>query len=325
MKCIYFIFLVVLFSSCATIFSGARQSVIFITNPEGASVSMNMKPIGVTPFNVKIKKRIREPEIEIKKEGYKDIHFILENRLDWLACMNLLNIYGWGIDYLTGAIKYYPKDEFIFNLGPNENNKEKERFLILTQVKSFQEIVKDENMIRWDDTNKLKFEHFTAPAPSFSKATATTSANFSCYFINDAASNIRLKVFSRFYKDLSWFKSPDLKENREIYKGYLFNSSDKIVSYVLNHEQRHFDIAELYSRILKSEIKNHQFKKETFQQELSELFNKTYSNYVKKQNEYDNSCGHGLQKGQQKNWNKNIDELLKKYGNFKGDEIEIDI
>jgi hypothetical protein len=68
-------------SSCATVFNGSRQKVMITSNPAGAEVYLNGKNTGlVTPCEIKVKRKVKAgPETEknvqhyvLKKDGYHD-------------------------------------------------------------------------------------------------------------------------------------------------------------------------------------------------------------------------------------------------------------
>jgi hypothetical protein len=68
-------------SSCATVFNGSRQKVTITSNPAGAEVYLNGKNTGfVTPCEIKVKRKVKaEPGFDknvqhyvLKKEGYYD-------------------------------------------------------------------------------------------------------------------------------------------------------------------------------------------------------------------------------------------------------------
>jgi hypothetical protein len=56
----YFILLTVLTSSCATVFNGSKQKVMFTSNPAGAEVFVNGKTTGkFTPCTVKVRRKVK--------------------------------------------------------------------------------------------------------------------------------------------------------------------------------------------------------------------------------------------------------------------------
>jgi hypothetical protein len=97
-------------SSCATIFTGTKQTVQIDSEPPGAKVLVDGIDRGYTPIGVSLKKGSDGQMVTLKYEGYKDKSFQPETTFNGVAALNLLNILFWGIDAATGAVwKYDPK------------------------------------------------------------------------------------------------------------------------------------------------------------------------------------------------------------------------
>jgi len=93
-------------------------------------------------------------------------------------------------------------------------------------------------------------------------------------------------------------------------KSFTNNTSD----YLLNHEQLHFDITELYARKIRQEIQV-QESKSSYVDYLS-LYNKKYKSYKLYQKLYDVETSHSTNFKMQKKWKEKIGselEKLKKY------------
>ncbi|HEX8462844.1 MAG TPA: hypothetical protein VF623_15520, partial [Segetibacter sp.] len=81
--------------------------------------------------------------------------------------------------------------------------------------------------------------------------------------------------------------------------------------YTLRHEQLHFDIAEVVSRIFRMEVENTIFTKD-YKNETINIFDK-YMKYLQKlQQKYDDETQHSRNKARQKEWERFIDKELKK-------------
>jgi hypothetical protein len=104
-----FVFTFVL-SSCATLFTGTKQTVQIDSEPPGAKVLVDGIDRGYTPIGVSLKKGSDGQMVTLKYEGYKDKSFQPETTFNGVAVINLLNLLFWGIDAATGAVwKYDPK------------------------------------------------------------------------------------------------------------------------------------------------------------------------------------------------------------------------
>jgi hypothetical protein len=104
-----FVFTFVL-SSCATLFTGTKQTVQIDSEPPGAKVLVDGIDRGYTPIGVSLKKGSDGQMVTLKYEGYKDKSFQPETTFNGVAALNLINLLFWGIDAATGAVwKYDPK------------------------------------------------------------------------------------------------------------------------------------------------------------------------------------------------------------------------
>ncbi|RGT31640.1 hypothetical protein DW989_04810 [Bacteroides stercoris] len=98
--------LIVVFSmsSCASIFTPAKQTITF-SGMEGTKIYDNGRKIATIDESgeatARIRKKLSSKELIAKKEGYKSTPFLLEARFNPISCINLLNVIAWGIDLGT--------------------------------------------------------------------------------------------------------------------------------------------------------------------------------------------------------------------------------
>lgn len=100
------------------------------------------------------------------------------------------------------------------------------------------------------------------------------------------------------------------------YKKYsTTNTTDE---FVLNHEQLHFDIAELFARKMRQKIK--QLSKKEFDVDLynSEI-DALYEHYFSYQESYDKETEHSIKIDKQQEWNKKITKELDGLSNYKSE------
>jgi len=103
MKKVVLLCLVALFlSSCASIFTGSKRSVLFESNPSGAKVYVNGFEQGVTPTQIKVK---ADDRVDFRLDGYKERVVVMDSKFNLVGILNGLSIIGWGIDALTGSLK----------------------------------------------------------------------------------------------------------------------------------------------------------------------------------------------------------------------------
>lgn len=108
--------LILLFSSCATIISGSKQTVKFSSNPSSASVFIDEVEVGKTPFEMKLARK-SEHSVMIKLDGYQTYQTNLTKSFNAWYFGNILigGLIGLVVDPITGAI---------YNLTPNKINSE---------------------------------------------------------------------------------------------------------------------------------------------------------------------------------------------------------
>jgi hypothetical protein len=97
------------FSSCATIFTGSRQTVKVQTIPPGADVYVEGEKMGTTPTEVSLKKGFNPENVVVKKEGFDNKTIPLNSTFNPVALLNLFGLLGWAIDGATGSMMKYDK------------------------------------------------------------------------------------------------------------------------------------------------------------------------------------------------------------------------
>ena len=110
--------LLVLSSSCATIFTGTSQDVYFTSEPSGALVMLDGQPLGRTPLITKVPRRLRSRLISYELEGYEPVVQEMGNRVNGVTFINLLWWPGFVIDAVSGAIVRIEYDRYYMELYP---------------------------------------------------------------------------------------------------------------------------------------------------------------------------------------------------------------
>ncbi len=93
---------IMLTTSCASIFTGAKRKVMFETDPPGAKIFVNGFEKGQTPIQLKVK---AEDRIDFKLDNYKEKVVVMDSKFNLVSILNGLSIIGWGVDALTGSLK----------------------------------------------------------------------------------------------------------------------------------------------------------------------------------------------------------------------------
>ncbi|NTE03523.1 PEGA domain-containing protein [Agrobacterium tumefaciens] len=113
MKKIFNIFAIsatLMLSSCATVFTGTKQTVNIKTDPPAADIEVDGIKVGVTPMDVTLKKGFTGQTVSLKLNGYEAKTFQPITTFNAVSVVNLLFFPGFIIDAATGAMmKYDPK------------------------------------------------------------------------------------------------------------------------------------------------------------------------------------------------------------------------
>ena len=110
MKALALLPFALLFTSCATIFTGTSQTVQIESVPSGAKVQVDGLDRGPTPIALKLKKGNDGQTVTLKATGYETKNFQPQTSFNSVSILNLTNILAWGIDAASGALwKYDPK------------------------------------------------------------------------------------------------------------------------------------------------------------------------------------------------------------------------
>ncbi len=84
--------------------------------------------------------------------------------------------------------------------------------------------------------------------------------------------------------------------------------------YVLNHEQRHFDIAKIVSEHFKQKIAAMHLPPDNYDGEINVEYLETLRELHRMQTQYDSETHHGANRAAQEDWNEKIDKELKSLG-----------
>lgn len=115
-KFIIFMLVPFMMSSCATIFTGTRDTIYFNSSPEGATVYKDGLELCKTPCRVPVKRKLTDVDIEYRLDGYEARIFTLDREFNVVSVINLGNLLGWGIDAATGSIMKYDRKAYELDL-----------------------------------------------------------------------------------------------------------------------------------------------------------------------------------------------------------------
>jgi predicted secreted Zn-dependent protease len=177
---------------------------------------------------------------------------------------------------------------------------------ILGLAMSFMTLPKVEKSINWSIT-KLTWADFEGKMSKSDPYDAVTSSGVSNEF-SGKDFKLNFDVSAKFYPK----KSKKKKNNQ--------------TAELLNHEQRHFDITEIFARKLRQSILNSTFKGlNKIGTTVNKMYSKNNSLWQKMQTKYDKETNHSKNETEQKMWDSKIDDLLESLSAYKDTQFEIDI
>lgn len=101
--------------SCATLLSGTSDQVKFTSEPPGAEVWIDGKMYGETNNTIKVDRvyKFTEREVTYKLDGYEDVNFYYEVKVDPVYWLNIfLGFWPMVVDMATGAALAPKNDEY---------------------------------------------------------------------------------------------------------------------------------------------------------------------------------------------------------------------
>jgi hypothetical protein len=152
-----------------------------------------------------------------------------------------------------------------------------------------------EQNLTWNDYKKVIQQSGIHHAFTYS------GISFEMYAEKDT---VQIKVYSYFDPSQSWVH-PDHK-----------------VPALLNHEQLHFDITELYARKMKKEMSKYyflsvsEFVSKKIDTEVKSIFTSLYNEHMSIQQKYDVETQHGILSDEQFSWQKSIEEQLQELSTY---------
>ena len=168
----------------------------------------------------------------------------------------------------------------------------------------FINIQTEKPVVTWQESTKLTWQDFKGKPKLNSGAVAETASGISFGFsVKTTNSNIdsfSAEVHAYFYPEDSWF------------------NKDRADDYILDHEQLHFDITELFARKFRKEISELKVSNHV-KKELKALYKNNETDLGKMQNRYDLETNHSKNSETQKQWQVYIKEELDKLSQFKSE------
>lgn len=159
--------------------------------------------------------------------------------------------------------------------------------------------------IFWDQMNTLNWGYFKVKPSDNAEHAAQSNIGISTscsYNLNGAVISIR----GSFNRSNSWVKD-DCKN-----------------AYILNHEQRHFDITEIYARKFRKELGETPMTFKNFNATFTALYAKIVAEHNSYQDLYDNESNHSIDEAKQIAWDNRIDAELEALSEYAEPTVKVD-
>lgn len=131
-KTVLFLAVAILLSSCASIFTGSKRSVLFESNPSGAKIYVNGFEKGTTPSQIKVE---ADDRVDFRLDGFSERVVVMDSKFNLVAILNGFSLIGWGIDALTGSLKRVDTKYVKIDLEKANPNNEIAKYLKKGKVK----------------------------------------------------------------------------------------------------------------------------------------------------------------------------------------------
>jgi hypothetical protein len=147
----------------------------------------------------------------------------------------------------------------------------------------------------WNESRRLTWDDFRgnldANEPDNTAAATYCGIGFEAKPAGKG-NRLSIKVFNTFFPYQSWVREGEEKES------------------ILAHEQGHFDLCELYTRILKARLDEANDRGQNSEASLERIYHQLQAEYNQRQERYEMETEHGLITGAQQYWQKMIGQEL---------------
>jgi hypothetical protein len=161
------------------------------------------------------------------------------------------------------------------------------------------------NIINYEPGHQLTWNDFKGKPVTGGDAVALTNAGFGVKLAFRRVGNVSQLVISvncSFSKKDSWV----LPGNK--------------TAYILNHEQKHFDIAYIYTMLFVQNLRKAPFTNSNYESVIEKVYNEAATKMSKVQNEYDAESSHSRIPEKQAAWDQKISEQLESAIKIAGSE-----
>ncbi len=151
--------------------------------------------------------------------------------------------------------------------------------------------------IQWSSAKKLEWSDFRNPVKPTKEqdvvAITSTGIKYVVAQQKGSPNKVQLHISAVFSQKNSW------------------KNTEGLTPEALDHEQGHFDIAEIYARKIKAEVRNRIITKTDFDKNFKSLYDRNYKDYLEFQKKYDVETNRGLNTTEQQKFRNLINRQLK--------------
>jgi len=166
----------------------------------------------------------------------------------------------------------------------------------------------DLNRVYWSDWYRLEWSDFQGKVKDDQNVAALSNIALPYTYNSDGEGAMTVNIQVCFLKNDSWSKE------------------DQRNNLLLQHEQLHFDIAELHRRMIVKKLLEANFTKNNYKTLLKEIVEQIWFNdYREMQDKYDLETNYSKVIKQQINWNKYVYQQLRNLEEFTFTELEVSL
>lgn len=150
--------------------------------------------------------------------------------------------------------------------------------------------------IIWKEDRKLEWDNFKSPVNRKNNPDVAAYTHcgweYSVVTSTNPKTPVKIEIAAIFNEERSW------------------KDSKRISDYILLHEQKHFDIAEIFARKLRKEVAEKIVTSGDYNKYFQAVYRKVSNDYQNFQKSYDRETQHGINEQKQKEYNILISEEL---------------
>lgn len=113
--------LLISLTGCATIIQGHSQKLLITSDPPGALISVDGVPQGNAPVLATVARKVPHTLSAVLDGQPGDSLIITPRSNSGLLATNLMNPYGFPVDLITGAHRYFPQEHIRFQLASRDS------------------------------------------------------------------------------------------------------------------------------------------------------------------------------------------------------------